>query len=105
LSRLGLWENRELNDAVLAGRVGEMVVTTDASRGFFVVSLAVHIQLMDRLLKPVLVALRAAGDGVEGFTVCHMAMSAETSPFRRSHADLCSRLVLSVYRLDAETES
>ncbi len=57
-----MWENRELNDAVLAGRVGEMVVTTDASRGFFVVSLAVHIQLMDRLLKPVLVALRAAGD-------------------------------------------
>ena len=60
---------------------------------------------MDRLLKTVLVALRLAGDGVEGFTVRHMAMSAATAPFRGSHADLCSRLVPSVYRLDAETDS
>lgn len=37
---LGLWENGELSDEVLADRVGELVQSRDGARGFFVVALA-----------------------------------------------------------------
>ena len=61
---LGLWEQGELSDEVLADRVAELVASRDGARGFFVVSLAGDCPLMDRLPDPVVIQLRAAGEGV-----------------------------------------
>jgi hypothetical protein len=72
---LGLWENGELSDEVLADRVGELVATRDGGRGFFVVSLAGDCPLMDRLPEPVVLQLRAAGEGVVDLTARNLAMS------------------------------
>ena len=72
---LGLWENGELSDEVLADRVGELVASRDGGRGFFVVSLAGDCPLMDRLPDPLVTQLRAAGDGVVDLTARNLAMS------------------------------
>ena len=72
---LGLWENGELSDEVLADRVGELVATRDGGRGFFVVSLAGECPLMDRLPEPLVLQLRAAGEGVVDLTARNLAMS------------------------------
>jgi hypothetical protein len=72
---LGLWENGELSDEVLADRVGELVATRDGGRGFFVVSLVGDCPLMDRLPEPVVLQLRAAGEGVVDLTARNLAMS------------------------------
>ena len=72
---LGLWENGELSDEVLADRVGELVASRDGGRGFFVVSLAGDCPLMDRLPEPLVMQLRAAGEGVVDLTARNLAMS------------------------------
>ncbi|MFO8237457.1 MAG: hypothetical protein R6U00_04210 [Prochlorococcaceae cyanobacterium] len=72
---LGLWENGELSDEVLADRVGELVASRDGGRGFFVVSLAGDCPLMDRLPEPLVLQLRAAGAGVVDLTARNLAMS------------------------------
>jgi hypothetical protein len=72
---LGLWENGELSDEVLADRVGELVASRDGARGFFVVSLAGECPLMDRLPEPLVQQLRAAGEGVVDLSVRNLAMS------------------------------
>lgn len=72
---LGLWENGELSDEVLADRVGELVATRDGGRGFFVVSLVGDCPLMDRLPEPLVIQLRAAGEGVVDLTARNLAMS------------------------------
>ena len=72
---LGLWENGELSDEVLADRVGELVASRDGARGFFVVSLAGDCPLMDRLPEPLVLQLRAAGEGVVDLSARNLAMS------------------------------
>lgn len=72
---LGLWENGELSDEVLADRIAELVASRDGARGFFVVSLAGDCPLMDRLPEPVVLQLRAAGEGVVDLTARNLAMS------------------------------
>ena len=72
---LGLWEQGELSDEVLADRVSELVASRDGARGFFVISLAGDSPLMDRLPDPLQVQLRAAGDGVVDLTCRNLAMS------------------------------
>ena len=72
---LGLWEHGELSDEVLADRVAELVASRDGARGFFVVALAGDCPLMDRLPDPLVMALRAAGDGVVDLSARNLAMS------------------------------
>jgi hypothetical protein len=72
---LGLWENGELSDEVLADRVAELVAARDGARGFFVVSLAGDCPLMDRLPEPLVLQLRAAGAGVVDLSARNLAMS------------------------------
>jgi len=72
---LGLWENGELSDEVLADRVAELVASRDGARGFFVVALAGDCPLMDRLPDPLALALRNAGAGVVDLSVRNLAMS------------------------------
>ncbi|MEB3307517.1 MAG: hypothetical protein VKK98_05120 [Cyanobacteriota bacterium] len=72
---LTLWENGELSDEVLADRVGELVMTRDGGRGFFVVSLAGDCPLLDRLPEPLLMQLQAAGEAVVDLTARNLAMS------------------------------
>ncbi len=72
---LALWEAGELSDEVLADRVAELVASRDGSRGFFVVALAGDSPLMDRLPEPLVLVLRAAGDGVVDLSVRNLAMS------------------------------
>jgi hypothetical protein len=72
---LGLWENGELSDEVLADRVGELVASREGARGFFVVALAGESALLDRFPEPVMVQLRLAGEGVVDLTVRNLAMS------------------------------
>ncbi len=72
---LGLWEQGELSDEVLADRVTELVASRDGARGFFVVSLAGDCPLMDRLPDPVVIQLRSAGEGVVDLSVRNLAMS------------------------------
>ena len=72
---LQLWEHGELSDEVLADRVAELVASRDGGRGFFVVSLAGDGPLMDRLPEPLVMQLRAAGEGVVDLTVRNLAMS------------------------------
>ena len=72
---LGLWEQGELSDEVLAARVSELVASRDGARGFFVISLAGDSPLMDRLPDPLQVQLRAAGDGVVYLTCRILALS------------------------------
>ncbi|MEO1003406.1 MAG: hypothetical protein AAFX65_09880 [Cyanobacteria bacterium J06638_7] len=72
---LGLWENGELSDEVLADQVGQLVASRDGGRGFFVVSLAGDWPLMDRLPEPLVLQLRAAGAGVVDLTARNLAMS------------------------------
>lgn len=72
---LGLWENGELSDEVLADRVGELVASRDGGRGFFVVSLVGDCPLMDRLPEALVLQLRAAGEGVVDLTARNLAMS------------------------------
>ena len=72
---LQLWEHGELSDEVLADRVAELVASRDGGRGFFVVSLAGDCPLMDRLPEPLVIQLRAAGQGVVDLTARNLAMS------------------------------
>lgn len=72
---LVLWENGELSDEVLADRVGELVASRDGARGFFVVSLAGDCPLMDRLPEPLVLQLRAAGEGVVDLSARNLVMS------------------------------
>lgn len=72
---LGLWENGELSDEVLADRVAELVASRDGARGFFVVALAGDCPVMDRLPDPLALALRHAGPGVVDLSVRNLAMS------------------------------
>ncbi|MCP9846759.1 MULTISPECIES: hypothetical protein [unclassified Synechococcus] len=72
---LGLWENGELSDEVLADRVGELVQSRDGARGFFVVALAGDSPLMDRLPDGLVWQLRQAGAGVVDLTARNLAMS------------------------------
>ena len=72
---LGLWENGELSDEVLADRVAELVASRDGARGFFVVSLAGDCPLMDRLPEALVAQLAAAGDGVVDLSARNLAMS------------------------------
>ena len=69
------WDNEEISDEVLADRVGEMVMSRDGARGFFVVSLAGDSALMDRLPDAVVGQLRQAGRGVVDLSVRNLAMS------------------------------
>jgi hypothetical protein len=72
---LGLWENGELSDEVLADRVAELVASRDGARGFFVVSLAGDCPLMDRLPEPLVLQLGVAGEGVVDLSARNLAMS------------------------------
>lgn len=84
---LGLWENGELSDEVLADRVAELVASRDGGRGFFVVSLAGDCPLMDRLPEPLVVQLRAAGAGVVDLTARNLAMSTAMVLHHQRQAD------------------
>ncbi|MFM7267958.1 MAG: hypothetical protein ACKOZT_05135 [Cyanobium sp.] len=72
---LALWEAGELSDEVLADRVAELVASRDGARGFFVIALSGDSPLMDRLPEPLLMVLRAAGEGVVDLTARNLAMS------------------------------
>jgi hypothetical protein len=72
---LALWEGGELSDEVLADQVAQLVNSRDGARGFFVVSLSSDSALMDRLPEPLVLQLRAAGEGVVDLTVRNLAMS------------------------------
>ncbi len=72
---LGLWEQGELSDEVLADRVAELVGSRDGARGFFVVSLAGECPLMDRMPEALVMQLRAAGEGVVDLSARNLAMS------------------------------
>ena len=72
---LALWEGGELSDEVLADQVAHLVNSRDGARGFFVVSLSSDSPLMDRLPEPLVLELRAAGEGVVDLTVRNLAMS------------------------------
>jgi hypothetical protein len=84
---LGLWERGELSDEVLADRVGELVVSRDGARGFFVVALAGDSPLMDRLPEPLVLQLRAAGEGVVDLTARNLAMSTAMALHHRRSGD------------------
>jgi hypothetical protein len=84
---LGLWESSELSDEVLADRVGELVASRDGARGFFVVALAGDCPLMDRLPEPLVLQLRAAGDGVVDLTARNLAMSTAMTLHHRRAGD------------------
>jgi hypothetical protein len=84
---LGLWENGELSDEVLADRVGDLVASRDGGRGFFVVSLAGDWPLMDRLPDPLVMQLRAAGEGVVDLTARNLAMSTAMALHHQRAAD------------------
>ena len=85
---LGLWESGQLSDEVLADRVGELVTSRDGARGFFVVSLAGDCPLMDRLLDPLVLQLRAAGDGVVDLSARNLAMSTAMALHHRCNGDV-----------------
>jgi hypothetical protein len=72
---LELWENGELSDEVLADRVAELVASRDGGRGFFAVGLAGDSPLLDRLPKPLVLALRAVGAPVVDLCLRNLAMS------------------------------
>ncbi|MFM7268188.1 MAG: hypothetical protein ACKOZT_06325 [Cyanobium sp.] len=72
---LALWEAGELSDEVLADRVAELVDSRDGARGFFVMALSGDSPLMDRLPDPLLIVLRAAGEGVVDLSARNLAMS------------------------------
>jgi hypothetical protein len=84
---LGLWEEGELSDEVLADRVAELVASRDGGRGFFVVSLAGDCPLMDRLPEPLVLQLRAAGAGVVDLTARNLAMSTAMALHHRRSGD------------------
>ncbi|MFQ6538265.1 MULTISPECIES: hypothetical protein [Aphanothece] len=84
---LGLWENGELSEEVLADRIGELVSSRDGARGFFVVSLAGDCPLMDRLPEPLVQQLRAAGDGVVDLSARNLAMSTAMALHHRRAGD------------------
>lgn len=84
---LGLWDNGELSDEVLADRVGELVASRDGARGFFVVSLAGDCPLMDRLPEPLVLQLRQAGAGVVDLTTRNLAMSTAMALHHRRASD------------------
>jgi hypothetical protein len=84
---LGLWENGELSDEVLADRVAELVASRDGGRGFFVVSLAGDCPLMDRLPEPLVLQLRAAGAGVVDLSARNLAMSTAMVLHHQRHGD------------------
>jgi hypothetical protein len=85
---LGLWENGELSDEVLADRVKELVASRDGARGFFVVSLAGDCPLMDRLPNALVIALRSAGDGVVDLSARNLAMSTAMALHHQRSGDL-----------------
>ncbi len=72
---LGLWQNGELSDEVLADRVGELVASRDGARGFFVVALAGDTPLLDRMPEVLVLQLRRAGEAVVDLTARNLAMS------------------------------
>jgi hypothetical protein len=84
---LGLWENGELSDEVLADRVAELVASRDGARGFFVVSLAGDCPLMDRLPDPLVLQLRQAGEGVVDLSARNLAMSSAMALHHRRAGD------------------
>ncbi len=84
---LGLWENGELSDEVLADRVAELVASRDGARGFFVVSLAGDCPLMDRLPEPLVLQLRQAGEGVVDLSARNLAMSTAMALHHRRAGD------------------
>ncbi|CAI8178494.1 MAG: Uncharacterised protein [Prochlorococcus marinus str. MIT 9215] len=84
---LKLWEEGELSDEVLADQVGELVNSRDGARGFFVISLAGDCPLMDRLPEPLVMQLRAAGDGVVDLSVRNLAMSSAMALHHQRQAD------------------
>ncbi|MFM7695652.1 MAG: hypothetical protein ACKO6G_03140 [Vulcanococcus sp.] len=84
---LALWENGELSDEVMADRVAELVASRDGARGFFVVSLAGDSPLMDRLPEAVVMALRAAGEGVVDLTARNLAMSTAMALHHQRQSD------------------
>jgi hypothetical protein len=84
---LGLWENGELSDEVLADRVAELVASRDGARGFFVVSLAGDCPLMDRLPEPLVLQLRQAGNGVVDLSARNLAMSTAMALHHRRAGD------------------
>ena len=84
---LALWEAGEISDEVLADQVGAMVAHRDGARGFFVVSLSSDSPLMDRLPDPLVLSLRAAGEGVVDLTARNLAMSTAMALHHQRQAD------------------
>lgn len=89
---MALWERGELSDEVLADRVAVLVASRDGARGFFVASLPADNPLMDRLPEPLLLQLRAAGDGVVDLTARNLAMSTAMEWHHRQSGDEEHRL-------------
>lgn len=84
---LTLWEAGEISDEVLADRVAELVASRDGGRGFFVVALAGDTPLLDRLPEPLVLQLRAAGEGVVDLTARNLAMSTAMALHHRRNGD------------------
>lgn len=84
---LALWDAGELSDEVLADRVAKLVASRDGARGFFVVALSGDSPLLDRLPEPLLLQLRAAGEGVVDLTARNLAMSTAMAVHHRRTGD------------------
>lgn len=84
---LTAWESGELSDEVLADGVGALVASREGARGFFVVALTGDVPLMDRLPEPLVLQLRAAGEGVVDLTARNLAMSSAMALAHERSAD------------------
>ncbi|WP_320677219.1 hypothetical protein [Prochlorococcus sp. MIT 1300] len=73
------WEKGELSDEVLADRVSELIETRDGARGFFVITLATDLTVIDRLPEPLILQLRIAGEMIVDLAVKNLAMSTAMS--------------------------
>ena len=81
------WENDEISDEVISDRIGELIKTVEGARGFFVVSLSIDCNLMDRFPDALIFKLRSSGEIVIDLTVKNLAMSSAMVLTHRENND------------------
>jgi len=81
------WENDEISDEVISDRIGELIKTVEGARGFFVVSLSIDCELMDRFPDALIFQLRSCGEIVVDLTVKNLAMSSAMLITHRKNND------------------